>query len=329
MKAILPPSTAIALRVLTLAQRGRIREGIKLILAERRRTRLMILSYLAVNIDSSLKSGSTINFDLLTMSRELVEALSMAQYFITAPERNSPNIVHAYSIANSLEISLNQLSNPLPSLRTVLNTIIIVKAVLFRLGGLPKLLVSDIKITRIILTELDTLSPNTLLTAIVPFIQALADLQQAIDKTLHRPTLTPRIRSISQNSPVQIQFEDFEEDTIKTIEGLHRTRKEHLELMKLIEILQAIETELSYLKGKRTKQDEKVESRQLRINELKRNRLSLEMELDEQLTKIVSEQIRELLPNISPLELVQTIPLWKKSIRTIVRSSIGAQIYNK
>lgn len=90
--------------------------------------------------------------------------------------------------------------------------------------------------------DIETLTPQTLSTQIIPYLQALFNLQAIINELKRQQTIS-KIISISQNSPPRVVTQDTEDatDTTKSIVMLGRNNnKEALDELRIAEIRQEI-----------------------------------------------------------------------------------------
>ncbi len=105
-------------------------------------------------------------------------------------------------------------------------------------GLVPKQLVSGDEYTEdeIQLAGHDPLTPITLVSQVAPYLQALIDLQEVIIQLTGEPFIEPRIRSISEHSPLSFQM-DGVADAIRVVrEIVTPWRRKHAQQMAELEV---------------------------------------------------------------------------------------------
>ena len=215
--------------------------------------------------------------------------------------------IHPEILWNSIERDLDQLE------RTVRRAVSdhISDAIPQRVFRLPKVKLSS-DTGEFILTQ------NTLSTAIVPFVNAMSDLQRVIDLTKERPFSVVRIQSIRQNSPVGVALDGVADALRLFIDVLVPWRRDHARQMAKLEEeaerLQIEMTQASVLEKRAVAEKSRQEAKRI------------EMEINEKRIDLALQVLEKSQVECSDTQRIYYINQLLEPLSVLVQSPISAEL---
>lgn len=191
-----------------------------------------------------------------------------------------------------------------------------------------------------LIDELDTtdtppLTPSYLLNQVSPYLFAIEELQAAINQILDRSAEPVRIRSLSQNSPIEVNLQGASE-AVKTIQStIVPWRRRHAEEMARLaeqerqaEIdARNVETLEKRVKIATEKQQSEVELA-LKREELERLRLENErtrLQLQKDKIQMAIEIVNQLNPNLSEIDRLIYVNKLLPSLNRLTSSTLSIE----
>lgn len=176
------------------------------------------------------------------------------------------------------------------------------------------------------------LTPETLSTQLAPYLQAINDFQIIVTELENDSPHPVRLRSISQNSPTDINL-DGASETIKTIkEDIIPWRKEHAQHLAQIEIgqkeLEKEQAEVSVLEARaKARQSQKYNELELdkKRAEIERMRLKNEkmrLDIQKEQIELAISVIEKLAPSLPETERLAYVMKILKPLQLLVHSPL-------
>ncbi|MBX3085380.1 MAG: hypothetical protein KF716_27345 [Anaerolineae bacterium] len=286
-----------------------------------------------------------------TLANALDRARASARVFARAhnfTQALASDLALAHALTNDLTLALDHaLDRGLQAIKDNLATAMAYRQVIAAILG------SNISVTSpkavlpkgatLILTGMKVLTPEILATVLVPFTQALADLQQLAAQLLDKPFSSPQLRFISQSSHMEVRGENISDAVKSLVTWINPLRDQQMQRLTALEMaritldIKKKEEELSVLRLKsyQPREDTTLEHEQA-IDALRRLRSEtnkMRLEFERQKVQIENERvatavawIKQLKPAIPENEMIADATKALKPINLLIESPITARL---